>query len=329
MSMRRGRPHRATTPRGLVLLGLLAVGCATAPPARPTSIAAGAAGGVYQPVAAAIARIARESPGLNLPLTVESTGASVANLQLLAAGKVQLALAQNDIVYYAAQGSTLSAFRGKELANLRAIMSIYPEYVHVVAAQASGIRSVADLRGKRVALGPEGSGTEQNALQVLDASGLKVTELAQPERIDTAEAATRLRAGQLDAAFFTVGAGSGLVRDLLADGRATLVPVPRGDIGRLRVKLPFYWLDEIPAGTYPGQTAAVSTPSLRVLLVAAENADADAVYRLTKALVDSLPTLQAAHPAARHLTTDTLLRVVTVPIHKGALRLYEERKIQQ
>jgi TRAP transporter TAXI family solute receptor len=280
-------------------------------------------------VAETIARIARESPGLNLPLTVESTGASVANLQLLGTGKVQLALAQNDIVYYAEQGTTLPAFRGKELSNLRAIMSIYPEFVHVVATQASGIASLANLRGKRVALGPEGSGTEQNALQVLEAAGLKVADLGQAERIDTAEAATRLRAGQLDAAFFTVGAGSGLVRDVLGDGRARLVPVPRADIGRMRVKLPFYWLDEIPAGTYPGQSAAVSTPSLRVLLVTAANAEDEAVYGLTKALVDNLPALQASHPAARDLSTDTMLRVVTVPLHKGALRLYEERKIQQ
>ena len=327
--MRRGRPARSSRGVGLALLGLLAAGCASAPPVRPTSIASGAAGGVYQPVAEAIARIARESPGLNLPLTVESTGASVANLQLLGAGKVQLALAQNDIAYYAEQGSTLPAFRGKALSNLRAIMSIYPEYVHVVASQASGIAAVTDLRGKRVALGPEGSGTEQNALQVLEASELKVADLGQAERLDTAEAATRLRAGQLDAAFFTVGAGSGLVRDLLADGRAKLVPVSRLQIARLRAKLPFYWLDEIPAGTYPGQTAAVSTPSLRVLLVTAANAEEEAVYGLTRALVDNLPALRAAHPAARDLSTDTILRVVTVPLHKGALRLYDERKIQQ
>jgi len=326
--MHPGSPARSLMSFGLILLAVVAAGCATAPPVRPSAIASGAAGGVYQPLAETIARIARDSPGLNLPLTVESTGASVANLQLLGAGKVQLALAQNDIAYYAEQGTTLPAFRGKELSNLRAIMSIYPEYVHVVATQASGIASVANLRGKRVALGPEGSGTEQNALQILEAAGLKVADLGQAERIDTTEAATRLRAGQLDAAFFTVGAGSGLVRDVLGDGRAKLVPVPRADIGRLRVKQPFYWLDEIPAGTYPGQGAAVSTPSLRVLLVTAANAEDEAVYGLTKALVDNLPALQASHPAARDLSTDTMLRVVTVPLHKGALRLYEERKIQ-
>jgi TRAP transporter TAXI family solute receptor len=313
--------HRALC---LGLLGLVAAGCAT--PVRPTSIAAGAAGGIYQPLAETIARIARETPGLNLPLAVESTGASVANLQLLGDGKVQLALAQNDIAFYAAQGSTLAAFRGKPLPKLRAVLSIYPEYVHIVASQASGVSSVAGLRGKRVALGPEGSGTEQNALQILEAHGLRPADLSGAARIDTVQAATRMRAGQLDDAFFTVGAGSGLVRELLADGRAHLVAVPRADIARLRTRLPFYWLDEIPAGTYLGQTAAVSTPSLRVLLVTTEEA---AICGLTRALVDGFPALQAAHPAVQALSTDTALRVVTLPIHPGALRLYRERGIRQ
>ena len=220
---RTGRPVALV----LALLMLAAAGCATAPQVRPTSIASGAVGGVYQPIAEAIARLARETPGLDLPLTVESTGASVANVQLLSDGKVQLALVQNDIAFYAAQGTVLPAFRGQARTNLRAIVSIYPEFVHVVAARAAGITSVEGFRGKRVALGPEGSGTEQNAIQVLEAAGLKVTDLAQAERIDTAEAVTRMKAGQLDGAFFTVGASSPLVRELLADGTGQLVAMPR------------------------------------------------------------------------------------------------------
>ena len=325
--MRHGRRGR---PVALVFaLLLLAAGCAMAPPVKPTSIASGAVGGIYQPIAEAIARIARETPGLDLPLTVESTGASVANVQLLGEGKVQLALVQNDIAFYAYEGTTLPAFRGRARSNLRAIVSIYPEYVQVVAARAAGISSVAGFRGKRVALGPEGSGTEQNAIQVLEANGLKVTDLAQAERIDTAEAVTRMKAGQLDGAFFTVGGGSPLVRDVLADGAGQLVPVPRVQIAQLIAKMPFYWLDEIPAGTYPGQAAAVSTPSLRVLLLTTANADEGAVYGLTKALIDNIPALRAANPAASGLSTDTVLRVVTVPLHPGALRLYRERNIQQ
>jgi uncharacterized protein len=326
--MRRRRSGR-TVAVLTVLLSLGAAGCATEPPVRPTSLASGAAGGVYQPIADAIARIAKETPGLDLPLTVEATGASIANIQLLGDGRVQLALAQNDIAFYASEGTTLPAFRGKARDNLRAIMSLYPEYVQIVVAKSAGVTQVDGFRGKRVALGPDGSGTEQNALQVLDAYGLKATDLGRADRIDTADAVTKLKVGELDAAFFTVGAGSGLVGDLLGDGRFQLVAVPRARIGQLIRKVPFYWLDEIPGGTYPGQSAAVSTPSLRVLLLTRANAEEAAVYGLTKALVDNLSTLQKAHPAAAGISTETLLRVVTVPLHPGALRLYRERNIQQ
>ena len=322
---RSGRPLALLT----VLLSLAAVGCATESAVRPTSLASGATGGVYQPIADAIARVAKETPGLDLPLTVEATGASVANIQLLSEGKVQLALAQNDIVYYAAEGTALPAFRGKARDNLRAIMSLYPEFVQIVAATSAGVTSVESFRGKRVAIGPEGSGTAQNALQVLDVHGLKVTDLGRADRIDTADAVTKLKARELDGAFFTVGAGAGLVGDLLGDGRFQLVPVTRAKVGQLLTKVPFYWLDEIPAGTYPGQTAAVSTLSLRVLLLTTANVEEPAIYGLTKALVDNIPTLQKAHVAAAGMSTDTLLRVVTVPLHAGALRLYRERNIQQ
>jgi uncharacterized protein len=327
--MRRGRPGNPVAVVVVALLLLATAGCTSGPPVKPTSIASGAVGGIYQPLAETIAKIARETAGLDLPLTVEATGASVANVELLSAGKVQLALVQNDIAFYASQGTTLPAFRGNKRSNLRAILSIYPEYVQAVATRASGITSVEGFRGKRVALGPEGSGTEQNALQLLDVNGLKVTDLAEAQRTDTADAATKMKAGQIDAAFFTVGAGSPLVQDLLADNAGQLVAVPRAQIARLIAKVPFYWLDEMPAGTYPGQSAAVSTPSLRVLLLTTANADEAAIYGLTKALVDNLPALRASHPAASGLTTDTLLRVVTVPLHPGALRLYRERNIQQ
>ena len=329
--MRRGRPARSLTCLGLVLLGLVAAGCASAPPVRPTSIASGAAGGVYQPIAEAIARIARESPGLNLPLTVESTGASVANLQLLGAGKVQLALAQNDIAYYAAQGTTLPAFRGKALSNLRAIMSIYPEYVHVVASQASGIvdgggspRQAGRARpgglgnGAERAAGPGGQRTQGDRPRAGGAHRHGGGGDPAPRRASWTPPSSRS------------ARAPALVRDLL--GRRARQARPRAPARSpsCAAKLPFYWLDEIPAGTYPG-------PDRRGLDALAPGPPGDRrrtrrrrrVYGLTKALVDNLPALRAAHPAARDLSTDTMLRVVTVPLHKGALRLYDERKIQQ
>src|SRR5262245_21416035 len=131
-------------------LALAAAGCTTGPSMKPTSIASGAVGGIYQPIADAISKIARETPGLDLPLTVEATGASVANVQLLGDRKVQLALVQNDIAFYAHEGTKLPPFRGKARSNLRSIASIYPEFVQVVASKASGITAVEGFRGKRV-----------------------------------------------------------------------------------------------------------------------------------------------------------------------------------
>jgi TRAP transporter TAXI family solute receptor len=250
--MRRRRSGRSLA-LVTALLALAAAGCATEPLVRPTSLASGAAGGGYQPVADIIARIAKDTPGLDLPLTVEATGASIANIQLLSEGKVQLALAQNDIVFYATEGTTLPAFRGQARKNIRAIMSLYPEFVQIVAAKSGGVPSVEGFRGKRVAPGPDGSGTEQNALQVLDVHGLKVADLGRADRIATVDAVTKLKAGDLDGAFFTVGAGSGLVQDLLADGRFQLVPVARAKMGQLIAKVPFYWLDEIPAARIPAR----------------------------------------------------------------------------
>jgi TRAP transporter TAXI family solute receptor len=310
---------------GLAALASLAAGgCASL---EPKTIASGAAGGVYYPLAGAIARIAEKDAGLKL--AVQATGGSVANAELLRNEQVQLALIQNDIAYYALTGTGLKGFDGNAVPDLRAITSIYPEYIQIVATNASGVGSVSELRGKRVGLGLAGSGTEQNALQVLGAYGIRQTDLGAAVRQDTLPTLEALKSGALDAAFFTVGAGQAGIGDALASGRAHLVPVPVNDIERLRLVSSLYWRDEVPAGTYPGQSAAVSTPSLRVLLVTLEGVPEEAVYRLTRGIFENLNVLRDAHPAARDLTLEQALRVVSVPLHPGALRYFREKGIQQ
>ena len=127
---------------------------------RMVTIASGWVVGVYYPLAGAMSRIAYNAKDLNIRATVEATGASVANAQLVGAGEVDFALLQNDIAFYAYNGVTLPAFKGKPVKNMGGIFTIYPELVHVVATHASGVRSIKDLKGKRVVLGPQGSGTE-------------------------------------------------------------------------------------------------------------------------------------------------------------------------
>jgi TRAP-type uncharacterized transport system substrate-binding protein len=180
---------------------------------------------VYYPIAGAMSRIAYGDRDLNIRAVVESSGASVANAQLIGAGDADLALLQNDIAYYAARGGPLAEFKGNPVTKLTGMFTIFPEAVHIVARQASGVKSAPDLKGKRVVLGPPASGTEQNALQILESYGMRESDLGVAERTDAVAAATRMREGQVDAAFFTTGVGSAVVADTLRAGQARLVGI--------------------------------------------------------------------------------------------------------
>lgn len=315
----------------LVLASLIVVSAITAPasaqPRRRVTIASGWVVGVYYPLAGAMSSIAYNAKDLNIRATVEASGASVANAQLIGAGDADFALLQNDIAFYAFNGATLPAFKGKPVRNMGGIFTIYPELVHVVATQASGVKSMKDLRGKRVAVGPQGSGTEQNALQTLGVYGIKESDLAKVERIDAGAAADQLKDGQVDVAFFTTGLGSAVILDLFASGKVVLVPIDSVPGEVLGKQYPFYTLEKIPANTYRGQEREVLTPAVMAMLVARRNLSEDLVYKFTKAIFDNLGQFHSAHPAARRLTLQTALNGMPVPLHPGAEKLYREKGI--
>jgi TRAP transporter TAXI family solute receptor len=293
---------------------------------RLVTIASGWVVGVYYPLAGAMSRIAYNAKDLNIRATVESSGASVANAQLIGTGDADFALLQNDIAYYAYNGSTLAAFTGKPVKNMGGIFTIYPELVHIVATQVSGVKSVRDLKGKRVILGPQGSGTEQNALQVLEAHGLKESDLGKAERIDAAAAADQIKDGRVDAAFFTTGLGSAVIIDTFISGKAVMVPV--GTEGEaLRRKYPFYTMERIPANTYKGQEREVTTPAVMAMMVARSDLPEELVYKFTKAIFDNLPQFHAAHAAAKSLTLQTAQNGMPIPLHPGAEKLFKEKGI--
>jgi TRAP transporter TAXI family solute receptor len=312
-----------------------AVGLIVLPPAAMTQprqlviIASGWVVGVYYPIAGAMSRIAYGARDLNIRAVVESSGASVANAQLVGAGDADLALIQNDIAYYASQGSTLPEFTGKPVTKLAGMFTIYPEPVHIVARQASGVRSVRDFRGKRVVLGPPASGTEQNALQILEAYGLRESDLGKAERIDAAAAAEQIREGRVDAAFFTTGVGSVVVADTLVAGKARLVPIDAAQGEALRRKYPFYTVEKIPAGAYKGLPGDVITVAVRAMVVARADLPEDLVYRFTKAIFDNLAQFHAADMAARSLTLPTALNGMPIPLHPGADKFYKEKGISR
>jgi hypothetical protein len=303
----------------------------TAPPTlaqgkRLVTIASGWVVGVYYPLAGAISRIVYKAKDLNLRATVESSGASVANAQLIGSGDADFAILQNDIAYYAYTGETLPAFKGKPIKNMGGIFTIYPELVHLVATKASGIKSVKDLKGKKVVLGPTGSGTEINALQILEAHGLKEADLGKAERIDAAAAGDQLKDGRVDAGFFTVGMGSAVITDSFITGKMTLVPVEGAPASALIKQYPFYTSVKVPANTYKDQTEA-TTVAVMAMMAARSDLPEDLVYRFTKAIFDDLKQFHDAHSAAKNLTLQTALDGMPIPLHPGAARFYKEKGV--
>jgi len=315
----------------VIVAGLLsAVALAPAPAAQPrraVTIAAGSVDGVYYSIAGAISRITSDTKSLDIRATVASSGGSMANVQLILAGEADFAFLQNDIAYYAFNGIELEPFVGKPVKSMTGVFSVYPQAVHLIATHASGVKSVRDLKGKRVAFGPVGSATEQNALQVLEVHGIAESDLAAAVRVSFSAAVDQLKAGAVDAAFFSIAVGAPVVADALASGKLSLISVGASASEALLRKYPFYTIDDIPANTYKNQDREVVAPAVMATLVARSALPEDLVYRFTKAVFDNLPQLHSAHAAARNLTLQTALVGMALPLHPGAQRFFKENGI--
>jgi len=290
-------------------------------------MASGSVDGTYYPIAGAISRITSDSRDLNFLIAVESSAGSIANVQLLRSGEADFALLQNDVAYYAFNGITLDAFVGKPVKNLAGVFSVYPEIVHVIARRSADVRSIRDLKGKRVVLAAPGSGAEQNALQVLKAHGILETDLRTMPSIGRTAAFDQLRAGLVDAVFVSTALGSPLIADAMASGKLTLVGIGDSVGEALRRSYPFYTIEKIPANTYPGLEHDVQSAGVMAILVVRANVADELVYSLTKAVFDNLPQFQSSHPAARHLSLHTALTGMALPLHPGAERYFQQNGI--
>jgi TRAP transporter TAXI family solute receptor len=244
------------------------------------TLASGSAQGVYLPLAQGIARVGRQA---GVEIRVLPSEGSRQNLAWLAEGRADLALVQSDIAWEAYSG------RGgfsRPLTGLRAIAPLYIEAIHILIHRPLYIHRIEDLRGKRIAVGPAGSGTEANAAQVLGAAGITLDEVA-ARHLTIQEAMAALRRGELDAAFVTSGVPSAAVAGVLADGSASLFE-PDGDLmDRLREALPFFLNKNIEPSDYPGLGEQVTTAGVQALLVGRGDLPATVVDGLVHALSSS------------------------------------------
>jgi hypothetical protein len=318
--------------RWLVGLAVLALAVAFLPlqPAHSAkkfvTIASGWVAGVYYPLAGALSRIAHEKLP-DVKITVESSGASVANAKLIGSGDADLAILQNDIAFYALKG--VKPMFDKPVENIRGVCSLYPEHVQIQALKKANIHSVADLKGKRVAVGPLGSGTEQNALQILEVFGLKFEDLGKVERLTATESSDYLKDGRIDAAFYTVGVGASAIVDTAMMTETTIVPVDGPQVDALIKKYPYYSKDTVPAGLYKGVDKAVPTVAVLAILVARAEMEADMLYRITKAMFENLKTIETAHAKGKEVKLEKALVGMPIPVHPGAEKYYVEKGIKK
>jgi TRAP transporter TAXI family solute receptor len=285
-------------------------------------IGTGGTAGTYYPVGGMVANVISQ-PG-RIAATAQASAGSVANVNAIASGAAESGFSQADVATWAYTAT--GVWQGRPaVSGLRLIANLYPESVHIVARKGSGIRSVADLKGKRVALDEPGSGTLINARSILAAYGLKDSDL-RAEYIKPNQAGDKLKDGALDAFFFTGGAPAGAIAELASGGAGIeLVPIDGPQADAIRRASGFFAPDVIPADTYKG-LPAVRTLSVGAQWVTSDKADANLVYEIVKRLysADGQKAMGAGHAKGKFITKENAVEGAGIPFHPGAERFYRE-----
>ncbi len=318
-----------------VFLGLLSWSSSWAEDISFFRIGTGSTGGTYFPVGGIIANAISNPPGSRacsrggscgvpgLIAVAQSTEGSVENVNQLGAGLLDSGFSQADVSFWAYRGEGIFKEQGG-IPGLRAIANLFPESVHLVVRRNSGIRSVRDLKGLRISIDLEGSGTQVDALLILEAYGIGVEDF-DAVSVPSGIAADMLRAGELDGFFIVAGTPVNAVKFLAADSLVTLVPIAGKEAETLRQAYPFFAEETVAAGTY------FNVPATRTLSVGAQwlvtdAADEELIYQVTRALwhENTREMLMRGHPKGRLITIDTAISGLGVPLHDGARRYYRE-----
>lgn len=296
--------------------------CAT----QYVTIGTGGVTGVYYPTGGAIAKMVnKKRKQYKLRAAVEPTSGSVFNVNAVMAGDLDFGVVQSDTQYQAFNG--VANWGGKPQGKLRAVFSIHPETVTLVAAADSGITNVAGLRGRRVNIGEQGSGQRGNALDLLRAAGIDYKKDLVAESIGAAESATMLQKGRIDAFFYTVGHPNGSVKEAVAGARKVrFVPIDKEIVDKLVAQSPYYAPEVIPVAMYPGVDNQEDVPSFGVVATLVTSADVadDVVYIITKAVFENFEEFKKLHPAYSTLSRETMLQGLSAPLHPGAIKYYKE-----
>ncbi|PAE25213.1 TAXI family TRAP transporter solute-binding subunit [Bacillus sp. 7894-2] len=281
------------------------------------SIVTGGTGGTYYPLGGSFAEIISDATGIDT--NAEVSGASAENMNTLKDGNAEIAFSQTDIASYAQEGKLM--FEGAAVDNVSAIGTLYPETIQIVTTAKSGIKSVEDLKGKKVSIGAPGSGTAANAEQILEVHGIKLDDIKKQD-LSFDESTAGIQDGNIDAAFVTAGTPTGAVEGLSATEDVVIIPLEQDKIDALIEQYPYYVQDEVPSGTYKLAEAA-PTVAVQAMLVVSNDLSEDVVYDVTKAIFENLD--KVTHAKGKMIKAENAVKGTGIELHPGAKKYFDEK----
>ena len=282
-------------------------------------MATGGTTGTYYAFSGAVSQVLSSKID-NLSFDVQSTGASKANIFLVADKEADIAIVQNDVMYYASKGIDLFAEEGA-VEGFSAMAGCYAEVCHIVSK--SSITSIEDLRGKRVSVGDIGSGCEFNARQILDVYGMSFDDI-QVNNLSFGDSATALKDDKIDAFFCVAGAPTTAVVELATSNAINVLEIDDEHAEKLIADYPFYTKFNVPGGAYKGVDSDVQTVAVVATYIVSNDLDEKIVYEMTKALFENADEIAAAHPKGAELNPEYSVSGISIPMHPGALKYYKE-----
>jgi len=296
------------------------------------NIATATTGGAYYPIGNAMAQIWSKNIKEVIRASAQSTAGTPQNVELMVNKEVQVAIGQNGICYYAYYGK--GTYEGKPpYTDMRGMFTLYPNVMHWIARKDSGIKSVADFRGKKFVPGQVASATEINSREMMEAFGLNYMK-DQGETSVTAdylgynEAVDLIKNAQTDGAHIAGGVPTAAIIDVLSSGAGELIALEEEKIKEICEKYPWYFPFTIPAGSYPNQEQDIKTIALSNILFTDAGQDEELIYLLTKATYEYHDDLVAAHKATAYTVLENSLNGMTVPLHSGAVKYLKEKGVE-
>tara|TARA_R110002049_G_scaffold29236_9_gene99249 strand:+ start:1640 stop:2608 length:969 start_codon:yes stop_codon:yes gene_type:complete len=290
------------------------------------TIGTGGVTGVYYAAGGAICRLinmGRKEHGIRC--SVESTGGSVYNLNTIRAGELDFGVAQSDWQYHAYNGSSTFKDAGANK-DLRAVFSLHPEPFTVAVRPDAGVKSFADLKGKRFNVGNPGSGTRASMEELLSAMGWTTADFALASELRADEHGAALCDNRIDGFFYGVGHPSANIQDPTTTCGARLVPLTGPAVDKLVAERPYYANVAIPGGLYANNPDPTPTYGVLATFVTSTNTSADVVYTMVKAVFENFEDFKKLHPALAHLKPEDMIKNgLSAPLHDGAVRYYKEK----